>query len=205
MPRVSLTDLIAGTLAGTQVVSFPTDTIPALATRPDRADLLFQTKQRGRDKPLILMAADIDTLWSYLDGSEAEQNVWRAVAQRYWPGALTLVLPASDRVPPTLNPQDPRSIGVRIPHYDLARQILRQTGPLATTSANLSGQPALLSLDEIATQFPGVLTLAREEMGTLEAPPRVGGTPSTVIRWMGRGWELLRQGAVVLDLGMELC
>ncbi len=210
MPRVSLPDLIAGIATGQAVASFPTDTVPALAVRPDCADRLFAIKQRSPDKPLILMAGEVDDLWAYVAGTVAERAVWRDMARSYWPGAVTLVLPASDRVPPALNPQNPSTIGIRVPNHALARAILRQTGPLATTSANLSGQPTLLSLDEVIQQFPGVLTLTSEELGTLDgslgAVPASGaivtsGTPSTVLRWTENGWTILRQGAVVLDLG----
>jgi L-threonylcarbamoyladenylate synthase len=209
MPRVSLPDLIAGIATGHAVASFPTDTVPALAVRPDCADRLFALKQRSADKPLILMAGEVDDLWSYVTGTPEARAIWQNMARSHWPGALTLVLPASDRVPPALNPQDPSTIGVRVPNHALAQTILRQTGPLATTSANLSGQPALLSLDEIVQQFPGVLTLAPEELGTLEGSlgtmqipdGMTSGTPSTVLRWTGNGWTILRQGAVVLDLG----
>jgi L-threonylcarbamoyladenylate synthase len=209
MPRVSLPDLIAGIRTGHQVASFPTDTLPALAVQPERADLLFATKQRSLDKPLILMAGDIDDLWTYVTGTVAEQAIWQRMAQTYWPGALTLVLPASDRVPPTLNPKNPTTLGIRVPNHPLARTILRQTGPLATTSANISGQPALSNLDEIAEQFPRVLTLAPEELSVFKnsfaselesVAASVKGIPSTVIRWNGDGWTILRQGTVMLDL-----
>jgi L-threonylcarbamoyladenylate synthase len=203
MPQVSLSDLIAGVASGQFLISFPTDTLPALAARPDRADLIFTTKQRSLDKPLILMAATVAELWQYAQGTANEQQIWRQVADRYLPGALTLVLPASDRVPPTLNPQDPSTIGLRVPNHPIAQRILAQTGPLATTSANLSGQPALQTLAEIAATFPQVLTLDFDDWGKTDAPettvPRsspVSGIASTVAKWMGNGWEILRQGAV---------
>lgn len=213
MPRVSLSDLVAGLRTGEQVASFPTDTVPALAVQPHRADLLFTLKQRSLDKPLILMAGDPDDLWPYVMGTSQELTIWKNTARAYWPGALTLVLRASDRVPSTLNPTNPTTIGIRVPNCTLARTILQQTGPLATTSANLSGQPTLLSSDEIAQHFPGVLTLTSEELSNLEQPlasklesVAVGGagTPSTVIRWTGDGWDTLRQGTVRLDLGLDL-
>lgn len=56
-------------------------------------------------------------------------------------GALTLVLPASDKVPRVMNPQDPTTIGIRVPNHPIARAILAQTGPMATTSVNVSGKP----------------------------------------------------------------
>lgn len=200
MPQVSLLEAIAGVRSGDRLVSFPTDTVPALAARLDRAELLFAAKQRRLDKPLILMAADVDDLWQYVTGGAAELRQWQAIAQRYLPGALTLVLPASDRVPPTLNPTNPTTIGVRVPNHAIARAILSQTGALATTSANLSGQPALQTMAEIEAQFPQVLTLTTTDPDLpLELTESAIGIPSTVMQWTGNGWQTLRQGAVVLE------
>lgn len=197
MPQVSLSALTTALLDGTHLASFPTDTVPALAARPDRADLIFQAKQRSLDKPLILMAGTIADLWQYVSGSDTERKIWQQVAERYLPGALTLVLPASDRVPATLNPTDPTTIGVRVPNHPIAQAILAQTGALATTSANLSGQPALLTMSEIQAEFPTVLTLSPDEFSDLNAP--ASGMPSTVAKWSRDGWQILRQGAIELN------
>ncbi|BCL36850.1 L-threonylcarbamoyladenylate synthase [Nostoc sp. MS1] len=193
MTRVSLEALIAGVRSGS-LVSFPTDTVPALATLPEQAELIFAAKQRSQDKPLILMGAIAEDLWPYVKGSEQEYQIWQEVVSKYWPGALTLVLPASNRVPKVMNPIDPTTIGIRVPKSAIAQTILAQTGPLATTSANFSGQPALLTMAEIDVQFPTVLTL--ESDATAEASI---GLPSTVAKWAEEGWQILRQGAVTLD------
>jgi L-threonylcarbamoyladenylate synthase len=176
-------------------VSFPTDTVPALAVRPDQADLIFAAKQRSQNKPLILMAATPMELWPFVTGSASERLVWQQVASLYWPGALTLVLRASDRVPFALNRADPTTVGLRVPKLAIARTILSQTGPLATTSANLSGQLPLQTMAEIEAQFPDVLMLPTE----LEAVASGTGVPSTVAKWTGEGWEILRQGAVKFE------
>lgn len=207
MPQVSLATLIANGRSGEAIISFPTDTVPALAIRPDCADRIFETKRRSQDKPLILMAGTVEDLWKYVAGSATEQEIWRTIAHQYWPGALTLVLPASSKVPACINPTNSGTIGVRVPDHAIAQAILRQTGALATTSANLSGQPALQTMPEIEAQFPDVLTLAMEEVETLlptqaldtDAIVGASGLPSTVVRWTGTGWETLRQGAVVLE------
>ncbi len=192
MTQVSLEALVAGAISGS-IVSFPTDTVPALATRPDRSELIFIAKQRPQDKPLILMGDTINTLLSFCQGTPEEMALWQQVADKYWPGALTLVLPASDRVPRAMNPQDPTTIGLRIPNHLIARQILAQTGPLATTSANRSGRPPLLSMAEIAAEFPEVLTLSPCDRQTV---PPASGVPTTVAKWTSKEWEILRQGAV---------
>lgn len=204
MTQVSFEALVAGASSGQDLISFPTDTVPALAARPDRASLIFAAKHRSLDKPLILMAVEVKELWSYVAGSSEERQIWQQMADRYLPGALTLVLPASDRVSPELNPKDPTTIGVRVPNHPIARAILARTGPLATTSANLSGQPALQTMAEIEAQFPQVLTLSPSDLQTLQLTSPLtsssspSGVPSTVVRWTESGWEVLRQGAVVL-------
>lgn len=198
MTRVPIAALIAGAQSG-RLVSFPTDTVPALAVKPDLAQSIFAIKQRDPDKPLILMGATPEVLWPFVKGSSEEWQVWRSVAQQYWPGALTLVLPASDRVPSQMHPTTVNTIGLRVPDWPVAQTILQQTGPLATTSVNLSGQPALHDPNEIEQQFPQVLILSPTDWASprldVGREPRA---PSTVAKWIGEGWEILRQGAVEL-------
>ena len=189
MPQVSLDRVIGAAKTG-NLISFPTDTVPALATLPEAAQLIFQAKQRSQDKPLILMVGKVVDLWQYVQGTEREIEIWQAVADRYLPGALTLVLPASDRIPAVMNPLKNQTIGLRVPDCEIARSILLQTGALATTSANLSGAPPLLTMAEISACFPQVFTLDID----LNTP--TSGQPSTVIKWDDSGWKLLRQGAV---------
>lgn len=208
MPQVTLTSLIEAAQTGDRIISFPTDTVPALAVRPDRAELIFAAKQRSQTKPLILMAAEAIDLWAYLAGSETDRQIWQAVMEQYWPGALTLVLPASDRLPPQINPTNPTTVGIRVPNHAIARYILQQTGPLATTSANLSGQPPLQTQADIESHFPFVLTLLPSEIEALNLPLPSGAiaslafpqsnTPSTVAQWTSQGWTILRQGRVRL-------
>lgn len=195
MPLGSQTGVIQAAIAG-QVVSFPTDTVPALAVRPDQSALIYNLKQRDLAKPLILMAADLETLWPYLAASDGEKVIWRSVMNRHWPGELTLVLPASDRLPAAINPRNDKTVGVRIPHQPIALDILTQTGPLATTSANLSGQPPLQTLTAIAATFPSVVALDCTDLE--QAGPIGNGYPSTVAQWQGSGWQILRQGRVQL-------
>jgi L-threonylcarbamoyladenylate synthase len=187
--QVSLDRLITAAKSG-NLISFPTDTVPALATLPASAGLIFAAKQRSQTKPLILMVGEVTDLWQFTIGTEREIAIWQAVADRYLPGALTLVLPASDSIPTVMNPLGNHTIGLRVPDCDVARSILRQTGALATTSANLSGEPPLLTMAEISHHFPQVLVL------DLDLTTSSIGQPSTVIEWSNNGWKILRQGAV---------
>jgi len=191
MTLVSLSELITGAQAG-QVVSFPTDTVPALAVRPDRAEAIFELKQREATKPLILMGASPQQLWTYVDGTAQELVIWEKIAQQYFPGQLTLVLPSSSAVPPQVNPKTRDTIGVRIPDCAIALEIFTATGVLATTSANRSGEPPLTTPEAINQAFPEVLVLADTE------PMVSSGLPSTVAKWTGQAWEILRQGKIRL-------
>ncbi len=192
MTQLPIAAFIAAARSG-RLISFPTDTVPALAARPDQAPQIFAAKQRQPDKPLILMAASPEALWPYVRGSEEEMQQWQQMANQYWPGALTLVLPACDRVPPQMNPLNPDSIGIRVPNFKVAQMILQQTGPLATTSINRSGQPALTTVQDINQHFPQVFTpLANQWPEPQSSDP----LPSTVIKWTGQGWDILRQGAI---------
>jgi L-threonylcarbamoyladenylate synthase len=192
VPQVSLDDLIIAARSG-DLVSFPTDTVPALATLPESAHLIFQAKQRSQDKPLILMAGEVVDLWQFTSGTDRELAIWKSMADQHLPGALTLVLPASDLIPAVMNPLGNQTIGLRVPNLPIARSILSQTGALATTSANLSGRAPLLIMSEIATTFPQVFTL------NIDSDIQTIGQPSTVIKWHHSGWQLLRQGLVVVD------
>jgi len=192
MTRVSLEQLITRAKQG-QVVSFPTDTVPALAVRPDNAEAIFQLKQRDPNKPLILMGASLDQLQDYVKGTPQAWERWKAVAHQHFPGQLTLVLPSSSQVPSTVNPETPDSIGIRIPNHETALTIFQQTGVLATTSANRSGESPLTTPETIHSAFPDVLVL--DQFPAI--PP--SGTPSTVAKWTGSGWDILRQGKIVIE------
>jgi L-threonylcarbamoyladenylate synthase len=181
MTEVSLEILIKAAKAG-KLISFPTDTVPALATIPQQAELIYTAKK----------AATAEDLWDYVQGSQIEYQIWQKVVNKYWPGALTLVLPASDKIPQVMNTADLTTIGIRVPNNQVAQTILAQTGPMATTSANLSGQPALEKKAEIESQFPEVLTLESIEYQGL-------GIPSTVAKWTGKDWQILRQGSIKLE------
>ncbi len=197
MVKVSQTELIAGAIAR-KPVSFPTDTVPALAIKPDRGDRLYQLKQRPSNKPLILMGASITDLLPYVAYSAEELTAWQKLMTKYLPGALTLVLPASNKVPEVINPTQSNTIGIRVPDSSIACQILQQTGVLATTSANISGTDALTSMTAISETFCDVLVLEDENLS--EADKVGSGLPSTVICWQDRQWKTLRQGSVDINL-----
>jgi L-threonylcarbamoyladenylate synthase len=202
LTQVAIASLVAGVRSGHWLVSFPTDTVPALACHPEQAESIFIAKRRQPDKPLILMAAHAVALWPYVQGNAQEWQEWQRIAGQVWPGAVTLVLPASDRLPPALNPTASKTIGLRVPNWAIAQSVLEQTGPLATTSINRSGQPPLIRLTDIEAEFPQVFTPVTQAWhlpDSLGADPLSTPIPSTVIQWVGSGWKILRQGKVDLN------
>ena len=192
MVRVSQTKLVEGAIAG-KVVSFPTDTVPALAVKPKFGKSIYRLKQRPTNKPLILMGASIEELLTYTVHTPAELSIWQKLIKQHLPGALTLVLPASDKVTSAINPTDSNTVGIRIPNHSVALDIFKQTGVLATSSANISGQETLVDGNSIDEVFPDVLVL--EESGFLQNQ-MTSGLPSTVICWQNDTWKILRQGSV---------
>ncbi len=187
---------LARCLAQGEAVLFPTDTLPALAARPEVAALLWQLKQRPADKPLILMGADLSQLVEAL--GVPWQEAWLAQARCSWPGAVTLVLPIAGALTDHLHPGG-TSLGLRVPACERARELLRLSGPLATTSANRSGEPPATTAAEAARQFPTLPLLEPLPW------PAGSGQASTVLAWRGpdqgsdggSAWIVLRPGAAV--------
>lgn len=194
MGYISLSNMVERLATGPALVSFPTDTVPALAARPEHAELIYAAKQRSPDKPLILMGASLTDLLPYVSGNATALNIWQQTVGQHWPGQLTLVLPSSDKAPPSLNPMGTGTLGIRVPNHPVVLDLLAQTGPLATTSANLSGQPPLTDPESIVRTFPDVLTLPPD---AFTAQPN-SGTPSTVVKWTGQDWQVIRQGQIQL-------
>jgi L-threonylcarbamoyladenylate synthase len=176
-------------LATGDVIGFPTDTVYGLAAlaRHGRAvRRVFEVKGRSFSQPLILMVADPDQLqgWAHVD--ERALGYMR----RWWPGPLTLVLPACEGVGPPLTGRGrPRTIAARIPDHGVALALLRQAGEaLATTSANRSGEPPALTPLETAW-VPGLAAV-------VDGGRAPGTVPSTLLDISGEEPQVLRQGPV---------
>lgn len=170
------------------VIAFPTDTVTALAARPEHAARLYDLKQRDRSKPLILLGARAEDLWPYVSADATA----RSLAEQYWPGALTLVLPSAHPVTATMNPGGGASLGLRVPASALARELLSRSGPLATTSANRSGEAPLMTVEALQQSFPEVAILAGFER------QQMSGEPSTVVAIRPGETRVLRQGSIHL-------
>ena len=194
-PVLAASDLALRLRAGEAAI-IPTDTLPGLSVRPDQAQILWRLKRRPADKPLILMGASVNDLLHEV-AVPCHREV-EALAERYWPGALTLVLPARDGgVGRFLNPGG-TTLGCRIPSCEQTRALLQISGPLATTSANRSGEPASVTGAEASLVFPDVPQLGPQPW------PQPSGQASTVLVWVEEGrWRLARRGAVI-PAGVEV-
>lgn len=162
--------------------AIPTDTVPGLVVYPQHAGVIYALKGRDPEKPLVLLGADTSSLKTFTQGW---LPAWTALTNRAWPGALTLVLPASGRVPDTVN-RGQQTIGLRVPRHPAAIALLSATGPLASTSVNRSGQAPLLDPEAIHAQFT--------EIPILKGEYHSSGTASTVALWKDGDWHILRQG-----------
>ncbi len=180
---------LASALKRGSLALFPTDTLPALAVSAEHAKKLREIKNRPLKKPLILMGPNSEDLMNLISSSALDDV--KEIAKKFWPGPLTMVVPSSDPTVEFLNPGF-KTIGIRVPGCPIARDLLEESGPLATTSANLSGQPPSLNAAEAAACFPGVPLLGPIPW------PNGSGLASTVIAWEGtERWKLLRKGTVV--------
>lgn len=171
------------------VVGVPTDTVYGLAVDPavpGATARLFAAKGRPDAVALPVLVPDVEAAERLAGPLGA---VARRLADRYWPGPLTVVLPRSVAAARFELGGDPGSIGLRCPGQALLARLLQGTGPLAVTSANPHGEPPLTRAGDVRRTF-GDRLAAVLDGGTCD------GTPSTVVRIAGDHLELLRAGAV---------
>jgi L-threonylcarbamoyladenylate synthase len=171
-------------------IIFPTDTLPAIGCLPKFSNTIYEFKKRDRDKPLILMGSEYQQLINYVHESAKED--YENIASKYWPGALTMVIPASEKQTTILTSND-LTLGMRIPNSYMAQSFMRETGPLLTSSANISGLKGSITIEGIAKDFPSVKIL-----GPIPWEKR-SGKASTIIIWKKSGdWRLIREGEVLV-------
>jgi tRNA threonylcarbamoyl adenosine modification protein (Sua5/YciO/YrdC/YwlC family) len=135
-----------------QLLVVPTETVYGIAARPDRPDAtrrVFEAKRRPTGLALPILCASAEAAWDVGASSPAA----RALAEVFWPGPLTMVLPRSERSRAWELGDEPGTVGVRVPDLDLLRALLDTTGPVAATSANISGRPPLDTGDDLRAAF----------------------------------------------------
>lgn len=184
---MTMLDEAIAALHGGALVVMPTDTVYGLAGRADLADAvraIFAVKARPDDRPLPVLGAGVEDLRSVARFSDAELRL----AEAFWPGPLTLVVDRAPRFTFDLGGKESQTIGVRVPAHPLALELLGETGPVAVTSANLSGQDPALSVDQ-AREMLGDAVRVYLDGGRLSSPP------STVAR-VADEVKVLREGAI---------
>ncbi len=169
---------------------FPTDTLPAICACPKYSKEIWKIKKRPFNKPLILMGGSLEDLFELVQPCAIADGL--RMAKKYWPGALTIILPTRGDFSNYLN-FNSSSLGFRVPALKIARDLLIKTGPLATTSANISGESPAKNALEASIQFPGIPILGPVPW------PISSGEASTVIEWKDGQWNLIRAGSVVFN------
>ena len=171
-----------------EVVAFPTDTLYGLAVDPRSEaalEALFALKGRSADRVVALVAADLSQATEI--GEIA--GVARRLADRFWPGPLTLVVPARVAVA-SLACTANGLVGIRVPAHPVARALAEACGhALTATSANASGRPATSMPGDVADALPSLQVL-------VDAGPSPGGLPSTLVDAATSELRLIREGAL---------
>lgn len=173
------------------LIAFPTDTVYGLASLPFQAEhveRLYAAKGRNSSRAIAILVgrvADLPQVTTEMG------EIAQRLAERFWPGPLTLVVPKNPRLPEVLSPN--ATVGVRMPDHPFALALLRATGPLAVTSANRSGMENTLTAEEVMTQLGGRIHLV------LDGGRVPGCVPSTVVDCTCTELVVLREGPVSLQ------
>ena len=180
-------DVASATVKSGGLIAYPTDTVYGLGCDPKNetaVDRLFMVKGRGT-KPVPVLCSSMDVAKSLVDLGP----LGKELAERFWPGALTIVAPMVVGLPEKIH-QGSRTLGVRVPSSAVCLTLLERCGGFLTgTSANRSGAPSCRSADEVLDQLDGSIDLVVDG-GLLE------GEASTVVSVMGGELTILRTGPV---------
>ena len=171
-------------------IIFQTDTLPAIGCLPKFSEIIYKTKKRDKNKPLILMGSEIFQLQEFVHQSALED--YKIVSSKYWPGALTMILPISEKKKSIVTSGN-FTIGIRIPNSVMANNLINETGPLLTSSANISGMEASTTAAGVSNSLPNIDILGPVPWA------KCSGEASTIISWVNNGnWKLIRKGKVLI-------
>jgi L-threonylcarbamoyladenylate synthase len=190
----SLSESISGALQILQaggLVAFPTDTVygvGALAFDGKAVESIYSAKDRPVEKAIPVLIGDPDDLEKV--GSDIPDSAHR-LASRFWPGPLTIVVPKRSELPEVVSAT--MTVGVRVPDHKVARALLRAAGPMAVTSANISGQQSPVTAQEVYEQLAGRIDLI------LDGGKTPGGVPSTLVDCTTSQLTVLREGPISLE------
>ena len=181
----------AGIIKSGGMIAFPTDTVYGIgvsAFNENAIEKIYMVKGRLKEKAIPILLGDQNEL---IKITPPPEELVKKIITDFWPGALTLILPLLTKLPSNLS--NTGTIGVRIPDHNITRELLRLTGPLAVTSANLSGQESALSAEEVKKNLGGKLDLI------LDGGASPGGMSSTVLDCTREQPTVLREGPISLD------
>jgi L-threonylcarbamoyladenylate synthase len=173
------------------LVAFPTDTVygvGALAFDGKAVESIYKAKDRPIEKAIPVLLGDAEDI----DKVTSEVPLMaKKLAQRFWPGPLTIIVPKHISLPESVSATN--TVGVRVPDHIVARSVLHAAGPMAVTSANLSGQPSPSTAEEVFAQLNGRISLI------LDGGKTPGGVPSTVVDCTGAKPVISREGPITFD------
>ena len=189
-PKPARLEAALAVLRAGGVLAIPTETFYGLAvdaSQPEAVSKLNRLKVKGENEPALLLAADRAQVDQVTVDAPPSLTL---LAEAFWPGPLTLVLPAASSLPTRVT-GGRNTVAVRVPGLALPRILARQLGhPITGVSANLHGVPPLRSAADVAAMFPGGIDLL------LDSGATPGGAPSTLIDLTGEHPVLLRNGIV---------
>jgi L-threonylcarbamoyladenylate synthase len=173
------------------LVVLPTDTVYGLGAMvfDDTAvRSIYSVKGRSNEKAIPILIGDLSDLERI---ALRISPMAKVLADYFWPGPLTLVVPKNPTLPDAVSSLP--TVGVRIPNHPVTRKILGASGPLAVTSANLSGRDDPCSAQEVLDQLDGLIHLI------IDAGPVGEGSASTVVDCIGSEPIILREGPISLE------
>lgn len=176
------------TLKKGDVIAFPTDTVYGLgadAFNENAIQKLFVIKGREISKAIAILVSSYKQMMLLTDTINQQAEI---LTTHFWPGGLTIIVKKKDGLPPSLSQTS--TIGIRMPDHPVALQLLEKYGPLATTSANLSGEKNTQNASEVVSQLNGRIPLI------LDGGPCQGGIPSTVVDCTTSPVQIIRCGAI---------
>lgn len=178
------------------IIAFPTDTVyglGALAFNNTAIESIYTAKGRPIEKAIPILIADEDDLEKV---AKNIPDMARIFAPRFWPGPLTCIVPKKQTLPLAVSATS--TVAVRIPDHAVARTLLRAAGPLAVTSANISGGASPSTANEAYGQLIGRIPLI------LDGGKTKGGIPSTVVDCTGPKPVIVREGPITLAELLEV-
>jgi L-threonylcarbamoyladenylate synthase len=173
------------------LTAFPTDTVygvGALAFNGKAIESIYVAKNRPIEKAIPVLISDSDDVEQV--GINISDSA-RRLASRFWPGPLTILVPKRADLPQSVSATS--TVGVRVPDHAVARNLLRAAGPMAVTSANISGGQSPVTAEEVYEQLAGRIDLI------IDGGKTPGGVPSTLVDCAAAELNVLRVGPISLE------